>query len=171
MIGTITNTLKIVLLKWASVRKGYSNTINSFVHWIQISVSFRHTKDLESFNSMILKYSPKRISFEYQYYHDRMYSPAIDHNIHLFERQRYQRKVRFCMLGNTVKSKEKCHAQPLKEIKKYSHIRRVLASTINRRITVGRCNTTANDQTFILPKIRGKTSKTLTLIKKHVWRM
>ncbi|KAK2552005.1 hypothetical protein P5673_027019, partial [Acropora cervicornis] len=43
-------------------------------------VRFRHTAELENFNSMMTKYAPKRIAFEYPYFIMRIHLAAIDHN-------------------------------------------------------------------------------------------
>ena len=44
---------------------------------------YRHTSDIESFNSMLLKYASKRYSFQNESFTTRGYLAAIDHNMHV----------------------------------------------------------------------------------------
>ncbi|XP_068760155.1 uncharacterized protein [Montipora capricornis] len=50
---------------------------------LEFYVRFRHTSVLESYNSMLTKYAPKRMAFEYPYFIMRIMLAAIDHNMHL----------------------------------------------------------------------------------------
>ena len=50
-----------------------------------------NTGHLENFNGIMLKYVPERNAFKYQYYRDRMYLAAVDHNVHIL-RERMKSK-------------------------------------------------------------------------------
>ena len=44
---------------------------------------YRNTSDLEKFNSLTFEYAPESVAFDLQYYRDRMFLTALDHNYHL----------------------------------------------------------------------------------------
>eukprot|EP00112_Aurelia_sp_Birch-Aquarium-sp1_P026001 Seg8953.4 transcript_id=Seg8953.4/GoldUCD/mRNA.D3Y31 product="hypothetical protein" protein_id=Seg8953.4/GoldUCD/D3Y31 len=54
---------------------------------LQYYTYFRHTSAVENFNSLLLKYVPKRNAFEYPYYITRCYKAGIDHNFHANRKQ------------------------------------------------------------------------------------
>ena len=47
------------------------------------SLLYRHASKLENFNSMLLKYAPKRVGFQNDAFTARTLLAAIDHNAHL----------------------------------------------------------------------------------------
>ncbi|CAB4025600.1 Hypothetical predicted protein [Paramuricea clavata] len=55
-----------------------------FLNALHHYVTFRHTSKLENFNSMLLKYTPKRAGFQNDSFIARTLLAAIDHNSHLF---------------------------------------------------------------------------------------
>ncbi|PFX12866.1 hypothetical protein AWC38_SpisGene23107 [Stylophora pistillata] len=66
----------------AALRKDWS-LIKKWLSNLTFYVRFRHTSVLESYNSMLTKYAPKRMAFEYPYFIMRIMLAAIDHNMHL----------------------------------------------------------------------------------------
>ena len=147
----------------------------TFVFITAIIYIFRHTGDLESFNSMMLKYAPKRMSYEYQYYKDRMFLAGLDHNIHLFRDYAKSKKGELLYARKYSKRSKKWHAQPVKVAKSYPHFRKMLASIIKRRIDhtekLKKFNSPKNDPKLISPTIGGQPPETSDLIKKHISRM
>ncbi|XP_066929688.1 uncharacterized protein [Clytia hemisphaerica] len=86
----------------------------TFVNHLKFYTRFRHTGPIENFNSMMLKYAPKRNAFEFQYYTDRMYLAAVDHNLHLFRENLKTKSGRQIYARKYGKRTKRWHAQPLK---------------------------------------------------------
>ncbi len=96
---------------------------------------FRHTGAIENFNSMLTKYAPKRMAFDYVYFIGRMAMAAMDHNMHAFRPVARTKDGRNCYRRKYNKNTKKFHAQPVKIKKSYSHIPYCLAKIIAARQT------------------------------------
>ena len=83
-----------------------------FISNLEKYIRFWHTGSIETFNSMLKKYAPKRIAFEYIYFVCPMALAAIDHNMHLHRQLARTKdgeeifKVRYCKRTKTH------HAEP-----------------------------------------------------------
>lgn len=94
---------------------------------------YRHTSDLENFNSLILKYAPKSVAFDFQYYRDRMFLAALDHSFHLF------RAMAKLPDGERLYKRAYCkrvkhwHADPVKVPKTYPYIQFLICRIMIRR--------------------------------------
>ena len=84
---------------------------------------------------MLLKYAPKRMSFEFEYYSDRMMLAAIDHNIHLFRENAKSKAGEQLYIKKYSKRSKKWHAQPVKKPKTYPHLRVLLSNILKKRIS------------------------------------
>ena len=112
----------------------YSETIIHELFPISLTLfCYRHTSDLENFNSLILKYAPKRVAFTFQYYRDRMFLAALDHNFQLFramgksfDGERLHKRV-YC------KRVKYWHADPVRVPKTYPYIRFLICRIMIRR--------------------------------------
>ena len=63
-----------------------------FTNNLSCYVCFRHTGGIESFSSMLTKYAPKRLAFEFCYSIACIALAALDHNMHLFQRHARNKK-------------------------------------------------------------------------------
>ena len=124
---------------------------------------------------MMLKYAPKRMSFDHQYYKDRMYLAGMDHNMHLFRNYACSSKGDKLYVRKYSKRSKKWRPQPLKEAKTYPHIRPLLASIVNRRINhtekVRKFAPQVNHPKQISQTLGGIPPATKDLVKEHISRM
>ncbi|XP_067019913.1 uncharacterized protein [Acropora muricata] len=86
-------------------------------------VWFKHTSFLENFNSMMLKYAPKRNSFDFIAFCIRMLLAAIDHNMHAFRSQ-----------ATTKGGKLLWHPEPVKAEKSFEYIPYLMALILKARV-------------------------------------
>ncbi|XP_020912972.2 uncharacterized protein LOC110250696 [Exaiptasia diaphana] len=96
-------------------------------------VKFRHTGDLESFNSMMTKYLPKRMAFEYQYFIMRTLLAAIDHNMHLFRKPKESKQGQILGHRKFSKRTQRFHAEVVKEEKQYKYFPCLAAKMLHVR--------------------------------------
>eukprot|EP00112_Aurelia_sp_Birch-Aquarium-sp1_P016508 Seg3753.2 transcript_id=Seg3753.2/GoldUCD/mRNA.D3Y31 product="hypothetical protein" protein_id=Seg3753.2/GoldUCD/D3Y31 len=85
-------------------------------------VTFRHTGNVENFNSMLTKYAPKRIAFEYIYFIARMALAAIDHNLHLYRPLAESREGNQLFKKKYNRRTKAYHAEPVKSAKKHEYM-------------------------------------------------
>ena len=97
-------------------------------------VRFRHTGSLENFNSMLTKYAPKRIAFEYIYFVARIVIAAIDHNMHLMRPQAKSKDGSYLYKKKYSRRSRKYHAEPVKDKKEYLYIPSLLAAILHNRV-------------------------------------
>ena len=95
--------------------------------------TFRHTSDLEAFNSMQLKYVPKRTAFQYLGFTCRTMLAAIDHNIHSFRSPACTKDGRQIFKRKYSKRTKKWHAEVVKTPKDYFHIPFLIAKILKHR--------------------------------------
>ena len=126
---------------------------------------------------MLLKYAPKRMSFQYQYYTDRMHLAAIDHNIHHFRKNLTSKKGNVVYVRKYNKRSKKFIAQPLKEVKRHPHVRMLLSKIIKRRVdhttSIAKSVTPVHPRNpkLISPSIGGNPPPTSDLVARHVSRL
>ncbi|XP_066930023.1 uncharacterized protein [Clytia hemisphaerica] len=136
-----------------------------------------HTGHIENFNSMMLKYAPKRNAFEYQYYTDRMYLAAVDHNVHIFrEKMKSKRTGNQIVAKKLHKRSKNWHVQPLKSPKEYPHIPKIMSKIVQRRKAFKDplpplATKLENDPRLISPTLGGIPPSTESLVKEHVSRI
>ncbi|XP_067017883.1 uncharacterized protein [Acropora muricata] len=95
---------------------------------LEFYVQFRHTSNLENFNSMLLKYAPKRIAFVYEVFTGRILLAALDHNFHMFRKNlegQFKKKY--------SKRSGNWRVEPVKEPKQYPHLPLLQADIMRRR--------------------------------------
>ena len=77
---------------------------------------------MENFNSLILKYAPKRVAFDFQYYRDRMFLAALDCNFHLFRAMAKTSDAEGLYKRAYCKRVKYWHADPVKVPKTYTYM-------------------------------------------------
>ncbi|XP_046345432.2 uncharacterized protein LOC124126050 [Haliotis rufescens] len=82
---------------------------------------FRHTGALESFNSHILTYSPKRHSYQFTGYLARNQLAAIDHNHHLHRPEQTNSEGETMYMGIYSKRTQRWRPRTAKVLKNYSY--------------------------------------------------
>ncbi len=96
-------------------------------------VTFRHTGNVENFNSMLTKYAPKRIAFEYIYFIARMALAAIDHNLHLYRPLAESREGNQLFKKKYNRKTKAYHAEPVKSAKKHEYMPCLLSRILRAR--------------------------------------
>eukprot|EP00112_Aurelia_sp_Birch-Aquarium-sp1_P012866 Seg2710.2 transcript_id=Seg2710.2/GoldUCD/mRNA.D3Y31 product="hypothetical protein" protein_id=Seg2710.2/GoldUCD/D3Y31 len=148
-----------------------------FISNLSYNTKFRHTGNVENFNSMLTKYAPKRNAFDYRYFIGRMALAAIDHNMHAHRAIAKTKDGRSCYKRCYNKSTRKYHAQPVKECKEYNYIPYCLAKIITARQQLdsvsGRVVRSKRDPRFISPNLdlANKAPPTEQLIEERFSRM
>ena len=104
-----------------------------FISNLDRYTGFRHTGSVETFNSMLTKYAPKRIAFEYIYFVCRMALAAIDHNMHLHRQLAKTKDGKEIFKVKYSKRTKTHHAEPVKVNKDYSYIPQLLSRILQRR--------------------------------------
>ena len=84
---------------------------------------YRHISDLENFISLILKYAPNRLAFNFQYFRDRMFLATLDHNFHLFRAMAKTSNGERLYKRAYCKRVKHWHSDPVKVPKTYPYIR------------------------------------------------
>ncbi|PFX12302.1 hypothetical protein AWC38_SpisGene23764 [Stylophora pistillata] len=98
-------------------------------------VRFRHTSVLESYNSMLTKYAPKRMALEYPYFIMRIMLTAIDHNMHLCRGQQLNAAGEERGHRKFSKRTQIFHAETVKEEKGYPYfIMRIMLAAIDHNM-------------------------------------
>eukprot|EP00111_Clytia_hemisphaerica_P012466 TCONS_00036573-protein len=148
----------------------------TFIDSLKFYTRFRHTGQLESFNSMLLKYAPKRVAFSYKYFTDRMFLAAMDHNIHLSRKPVVTRYGRYLQRRKFSKRSKQWCAQSVKKAKNYPHLPTLLAAILKRRRNhtenVGNALKTHSMPSGVtVPTLGGVPPKTSELVEKHVSRL
>ena len=98
----------------------------------QVKIAW-HTSDLEAFNSMQLKYVPKRTAFQYLGLTCCTMLAAIDHNIHSFRGPACTKDGRQIFKRKHSKRTKKWHAEVVKTPKDYFHIPILIAKILKHR--------------------------------------
>ena len=117
------------------------------------------------------------MSFEYQYYTDRMHLAAMDHNIHLFRKNLTSKKGNVVYVRKYNKRSKNFSAQPLKEVKTHPHVRVLLSKIIKRRVdhttSIVKSVTPVHPRNpkLISPSIGGNPPPTSDLVARHVSRL
>ena len=93
-----------------------------FLANLDMYTTFRHTGTIETFNSMLTKYAPKRIAFEYIYFVCRIALAAIDHNMQLFRPLAATKEGANIFKLKYSKRTKTHHAEPVKIPKEYSYV-------------------------------------------------
>eukprot|EP00795_Rhopilema_esculentum_P007938 gene7938-13828_t len=110
---------------------------------------FRHTGNVENCNSMLKKYAPKRVAFEYIYFIARIALAAMDHNLHLFRPLAVSRAGKKLFKKKYNRRTKTYHAEPVKTAKQYEYmtclLSRVLKARKERTATVLQRNTIRQD--------------------------
>ncbi|KAL9960634.1 hypothetical protein ACROYT_G034118 [Oculina patagonica] len=105
-------------------------------HWLKslaFYVKFRHTSKLECFNSMMLKYAPKRITFSYDVFVARVLLAALDHNFNLYREDVSDSSGQVQYKRKYSKRSKNWRAEPVKEGKKYPHWPLLAAKILQKR--------------------------------------
>eukprot|EP00112_Aurelia_sp_Birch-Aquarium-sp1_P016449 Seg373.5 transcript_id=Seg373.5/GoldUCD/mRNA.D3Y31 product="hypothetical protein" protein_id=Seg373.5/GoldUCD/D3Y31 len=95
--------------------------------------TFRHTSELEAFDSMQLKYVPKRTAFQYLGFTCRTMLASIDHNIHSLRCPVCTRDGRQIFKRKYSKRTKKWQAAVVKTPKDYFHIPFLIARILKQR--------------------------------------
>ena len=95
-------------------------------------VTFRHTGNVENFNSMLTKYAPKRVPFEYIYFIARMALAALDHNLHLYRPLAISREGNKLFKKHNRRTKA-YHAEPVKSAKQHEYMPCLLSRVLKAR--------------------------------------
>ena len=169
--GQILSQVQIFASFWRKQQKISSRKVIEILLY-----SLRHTGLVENFNSMMLKYAPKRNAFEYQYYTDRMFLAAIDHNVHNFREVWKAKSGRQVLARKLNKRAKKFHSQPVKTPKTYPHIRKLLIKIVHRRKAFKEplpslATKLPNDPKLISPTLAGQPPSTESLAKEHISRL
>ena len=104
-----------------------------FLANLDMYTTFRHTGTIETFNSMLTKYAPKRIAFEYIYFVCRIVLAAIDHNMHLFRPLAATKEGANLFKLKYSKRTKTHHAEPVKIPKEYSYVPSLLGRILQCR--------------------------------------
>lgn len=104
-----------------------------FLSNIECYTKFRHTGAIENFNSMLTKYAPKRLAFDYPYFLCRIALAVIDHNMHIDRKHAKTKEGKYCYKRKYNKSSRKYHAEPVKEKKDYKYVPYLLAKIVELR--------------------------------------
>ncbi|XP_020616844.1 uncharacterized protein LOC110054824 [Orbicella faveolata] len=97
-------------------------------------VRFRHTEELENFNSMMTKYAPKRMAFEYVLVQSKISSDflaAIDHNFHLFRKPKQSKEGDLVGHRKYSKRTQRYHAEVVKKDKAYAYFPYMVARMLH----------------------------------------
>ncbi|XP_015758959.1 PREDICTED: uncharacterized protein LOC107338235 isoform X2 [Acropora digitifera] len=97
-------------------------------------VWFKHTSFLENFNSMMLKYAPKRNSFDYIAFCIRMLLSALDHNMHTFRPQATTKDGKLIWKKQYSKCTKRWHPEPFKAEKSFEYIPYLMATILKARL-------------------------------------
>lgn len=115
-------------------------------------VRFRHTSVLESYNSMLTKYAPKRMAFEYPYFIMRIMLAAFDHNMHLSRGQQLNAAGEERGHRKYSKRTQKFHAEMVKEEKAYSYFPFLMAKMLKERCLLEGSFSQKTDDNVFNPK-------------------
>jgi len=97
-------------------------------------VWFKHTSFLENFNSMMLKYAPKRNSFDFIAFCVRMLLAALDHNMHVLHPQATTKDGQLIWKKQYSKRTKRWHSEPVKAEKLFSYIPFLMATILKARV-------------------------------------
>lgn len=181
MHGPLTETEpKTFLSKNSKAHENLKSVVfdSKFLANVGYYAKFRHTGAIENFNSMLTKYAPKRMAFDYVYFIGRMALAAMDHNMHAFRPVAMTKDGRNCYRRKYNKNTKKFHAQPVKIKKSFKHIPYCLAKIIAARQTktdtvLERVVRMENDPKLISPNLDliNKAPPTSDLVKQRISRI
>ncbi|XP_015748821.1 PREDICTED: uncharacterized protein LOC107328613 [Acropora digitifera] len=115
-------------------------------------VWFRHTSVLESYNSMMTKYVPKRMAFEYAYFIMRVTLAAIDHNYHLSRKPAQRKDGGERGHRKYSKRSQKYHAEVVREEKSYNYFPFLIIKMLQRRSQIEGTFSQPSDRNEFDPK-------------------
>lgn len=97
-------------------------------------VWFKHTSFLENFNSMMLKYAPKRNSFDFIAFCTRILLSALDHNMHNFRPQATTKDGKLIWKKQYSQRTKRWHPEPVKAEKSFEYIPYLMANILKARL-------------------------------------